>query len=92
MQLLIKVGYKTNIYELLNELFQYKKEQNGLNINKIGINPLFFESVFLSYRILQALVGKKYGYFILRSNDESHKIVGTTFDPYHDEKKERETN
>ena len=33
-------------------------------------------------------MGKKYGYFIWGINDETHKLVGTTFDQYQDYKYE----
>ena len=84
----IGFGNKMNIKELLNELFQYKKEREWFEYKENWYQPIALGEYVSALSNSAALVGKKYGYFIWGINDETHKIVGTTFDQYQDYKNE----
>ena len=42
-----------NIKELLSELLQFQKKENGLNLKKIGLNQLHLVNMFLRFQMLQ---------------------------------------
>ena len=72
------------IKELLNELFQYKKEREWIEYKENWLQPIALGEYISALSNSAALVGKKYGYFIWGVNDETHEIVGTNFDQYQD--------
>ena len=76
------------IKELLNELFQYKKEREWFEYKENWFQPIALGEYISALSNSAALVGKKYGYFIWGVNDETHEIVGTNFDQYQDYKNE----
>ena len=52
------------INELLNELFQYKKEREWFEYKENWFQPIALGEYISALSNSAALVGKKYGYFI----------------------------
>ena len=77
-----------NIKQLLNELFQFKKEREWFEYKENWFQPITLGEYVSALSNSAALVGKKYAYFIWGINDVTHKIVGSNFDQYQDYKNE----
>lgn len=77
-----------NIYNLLQDLFQYSKEKEWFEYKTNWFQPVVLGEYVFALSNSAALVGKKYGYFIWGVDDSTYEIIGTNFDQYQDYKSE----
>lgn len=86
--LVIKVGDKMNVKEIISELLQFSKEREWFEFKENWFQPVVLGEYVSALSNAAALVGKEHGYFVWGINDETHEIVGTDFDWYQDYKHE----
>ena len=84
INLVIKVGDKMKIKEIINELLQFSKEREWFEFKENWFQPVALGEYVSALSNVAALLGKDYGYFVWGINDETHEIVGTDFDYYQD--------
>ena len=77
-----------NINDILKEILQFSKEREWFEYKENWFQPVTLGEYVSALSNAAALFGKEYGYFVWGINDDTHEIVGTTFDQYQDYKHE----
>lgn len=77
-----------NVQKILKDLLQFSKEREWFEYKENWFQPVALGEYVSALSNAAALFGKEYGYFVWGINDNTHEIVGTTFDQYQDYKKE----
>ena len=77
-----------SLIEKINELRAYNEEQEWFEFKENWFEPDTLGEYVSALSNAAAFHHKEKGYFIWGVNDESHEIVGTTFNQYRDYNKE----
>ena len=77
-----------DISELIKELVAYESEREWLEFKENWFEPSQLGEYISAISNSAAAEGRKLGYFIWGVNDDTHEIVGTSFNPNCDVKKE----
>lgn len=73
-------GEKMDLVKKVLELISYPKEREWFEFKENWFESKGIGEYISSLSNAAALFGEKYGYLVWGVNDETHKIVGTTFD------------
>ena len=77
-----------NVQKILKDLLQFSKEREWFEYKENWFQPVALGEYVSALSNADAWFGKKYYYLFWGINDNTHEIVGTTFDQYQDYKKE----
>lgn len=77
-----------DVKNILKDLLQFSKEREWFEYKENWFQPVALGEYVSALSNAAALFGKEYGYFVWGINDDTHEIVGTTFDQYQDYKNE----
>lgn len=77
-----------DISEFIKKLFSYESEREWLEFKENWFEPSQLGEYISAISNSAAAEGRKVGYFIWGVNDDTHEIVGTSFNPNCDVKKE----
>ena len=81
-----------NIKEIVLELCSYSNEQEWFEFKENWFEPDVLGEYVSALSNAAAFHFKKNAYFVWGINDESHEVVGTTFNQYREIKNESITN
>ena len=77
-----------NLKEIVNELIEYPSEEEWFEFKENWYEPAAIGEYISSMSNSAALIGEEYAYLVWGINDDTHEVVGTTFDFHQDVKNE----
>lgn len=77
-----------NVKELIGNLCEYDSEREWFEFKENWFNPVELGQYIAALSNSAAIEGRANGYFVWGINDQTHDIVGTSFDPNQDVKNE----